>query len=509
MSSLQRGALALQSKNLDEAVEWFRKAVAETPTDAQAEACLGQALCWQGRREEGLTHLRRSGSLLLKLARKTREVSNALQMVDQLQFWEDFPASVELARQIVQIDRSSPRGFQLLALAYSRLNQGEPALAAGRQAQRLAPDSAVLAILLATLEAGQKQYEPARRRLENLLSHHRSMTPEEGFRARKELAGILDKQGEHGQVFAHLHASAKLSGFIPEVQQQDAKLVPRLLDAYREEYDAELLGRWAGSAFPDDPPAPLFVVGFMRSGTTLTQEVLGAHPEVFVADETDLIVATVNELGKMVPALETTPQRLRQLDLEGIRRLRRFYWNQARGRFGDRVDRKVFLDKTTMNTLDLGFINCVFPDAKVVFVMRDPRDVCLSCFMQIMTPTPSTVHLLSWQGTARFYAQVMSWWNCVKPRMTIPFVEFRYEDAVPQFEQTFKEVFDFVGLPWDPRVADFHRRAVGKYIASPSFNQVAQPLYNSSVGRWRNYRDEFGEVAETLEPFVSAYGYEA
>jgi sulfotransferase family protein len=166
------------------------------------------------------------------------------------------------------------------------------------------------------------------------------------------------------------------------------------------------------------------------------------------------------------------------------------------------------LDKTTMNSIDIGLINCLFPDAKLVFLLRDPRDVCLSCFMQTMIPTPSTVHLLTWQNTARFYAQIMDWWAVVKPKLSMQFIEFRYEDAVFEFEPAFRKVFDFLGLTWDPKVADFHKNVAGKVIASPSFSQVAQPLYSSSVGRWQHYAQEYEAIAETLKPYLDAYGYQ-
>jgi len=505
MSAMQRGYTATQSNNFSEAAEWFQQAVAENPKDPQPLACLGQSLCWLGRRDEGLAHLRRSGGLLLKKARNTRDVAQTLMMVEQLQYWSDYPGALELARQLVRINAAEPRGFQLLALSYSRLNQNQQALAAGQQALRIAPGNAALNILQATLEAREGQDEAAKRRLEGVL--RQALNPEEAYRAHKELALVLDKLGEYGQVFAHLRASTEASARLPAVQAQDAALVPNMLKTNAAEFDTELLGRWADAEFPADLPAPIFVLGFMRSGTTLTQEVLGAHPEVFLADETDLVVGVVKELERMLPGLPNTPRRLRQLDFDGILHLRRFYWDKARQRFGDKIGGRALLDKTTMNTIDLGLINCVFPDAKVVFVMRDPRDVCLSCLMQTMAPTPSTVHLLSWRGTAEFYAQTLAWWMHIKQRLTIPFIEFRYEDAVAEFEPTFQRVFDFLGLPWNPAVANFHRRAAGRYIASPSFGQVAQPLYHSSVARWRHYKPEFAAVADLLEPFVNAFGY--
>jgi hypothetical protein len=199
--------------------------------------------------------------------------------------------------------------------------------------------------------------------------------------------------------------------------------------------------------------------------------------------------------------------KLRALDAAGVSELRKAYWHRVRGQFGNDLGGRMLVDKFTMNTIDIGFINTIFPDAKVIFVHRDPRDVCLSCFMQLMVPTAATAHLLSWRGTAEFYSHVLDLWTYLRPQLTLQYFEFRYEDAVTAFEDTFRGVFNFLGLSWDPAVADFHRRAASKYVSSPSRGQVAQPLYASSVSRWRHYAAEFGPIDDQLAPWVAALGY--
>ena len=504
--SMRLGQAAIQNKNLPEALRWFNQAAKENPKDPQVLACLGQTLCWQGKKDQGLKHLRQSGQLLAKKAKKNRDVKLVVDLADQLQHWNDYQGSAELCKLAIQIDPKYVRGFQLLALSHSRLNQKKQALLAGKQALKLVPENAMLSILVATLEITNGDLESARQRLEKTLQNAR-LTPEEQFRAHKELARVLDKLGSYDQVFTHLHAAGEVSPQLPEVQRQDARMVPSMLETYSREFDHDLLGRWAKTDFPTNRPAPVFVLGFMRTGTTLTQEVLGAHPEVFVADETDLIMTTVNELKRMFNHKGNIPEMLKQLDLNGVLHLREFYWQRAESLFGDNIGSKLFLDKTTMNSIDIGLINCIFPDAKLVFLLRDPRDVCLSCFMQTMIPTPSTVHLLTWQSTANFYAQVMDWWVTIKPKLTIDYIEFRYEDAVFDFEASFRKVFDFLGLEWDPGVADFHKNAVGKAIASPSFSQVAQPLYSSSVGRWKRFVSEYAAISKQLQPYIDSNGY--
>lgn len=502
---LQRGHAAIQSRNTQDALKWYELAYKENPKDAQALACLGQTLCWQGRTKEGVGRLRQAGKLLEKKARKKKYVKELLMLAEQLQFWNDYPGSVDLLKSSVNINGSGVRGYQLLALAYSRMNRKKNALSAGKKALQSAPDNAVLNILLATLEMAEGELGTAKKRLEMVLQS--SFRPEEKYRAHKELARLLDKQEDFGQVFEHLHAAADLSVKLPEVQKQDAALVPGMLKNHKEGFDRTLFDRWPSSDFESDRQAPVFLIGFLRSGTTLTQQVLATHSNVFVADESDLIVSLSRELGRMSGFKGTKADQLRTLDQSGIRHLRDFYWNRAAGMFGDDFEGRLFLDKTTMNTIDIALINCVFPDAKVIFVMRDPRDVCLSCLLQVMTPSPTTVQLLNWRSTAEFYAQVMDWWMFIKPHLTLDYYEFRYEAAVLQFETTYKQVFEFLGLTWEPSAVDFHKYSADKFIASPSFDQVSRPLYSSSLSRWKNYEPEFKAIEELLDPVLKAYDY--
>jgi tetratricopeptide (TPR) repeat protein len=502
---LARAKAAVEAGNHAEAAQWFEKAYKDNPDDAQTQAWWGQCLCSLGRRDEGTAHLGDAGRGLLKDARGTRNTALVLEVAGQLQHWSDFPRALELLSEAVEINPSEFRGYQLLAVAYAQLNRKTEALAAGEQALKLSPQNHMMQVFQGSLEADAGKNGVARERLERVLAGQPNAR--EAFRAHKELARILDKLGDYGQVFAHLHASSGLSRALPEYAQQDANLIPNMLKANQAGFDRQLMRRWAGTEFPLDQPAPNFVLGFMRSGTTLTQEVLDAHPGVFVADEIDLISAVKRELHARDPSNASTAEKLSRLDLPGVLHLREFYWKSVRARFGDAIGQRLFVDKFTMNTLDLGLINCIFPDAKVVFVMRDPRDICLSCFMQLMVPTPTTVQLLTWEGTAKFYAAVMDWWMYIQPQMTLQCIEIRYEDVVSDFELTYRKVFAFLGIPWDAAVVDFHKSAALKFVASPSRTQVAQALYSSSVGRWRCFEADFAPINGVLAPYLRAFHY--
>lgn len=504
---MRRGYDAVEADNIKAAAQWFEKALEANPDDPKAQAWLGQCLCSLYRNVEGVAYLRQAGTYFLRDSSANKNTSMVLEVISQLQYWGDFQGALELLNQVIKGNNSDFRSFQLLAATYAQLNKKTEAMIAGEQAIKLAPKNIMMQVFQASLEADEGLNDVARQRLEKVL--HAQPNAREGFRAHKELARVLDKLGNYGEVFSHLHVACELAKSLPEYSNQNMNLIPNMLKANKQSYNRELLGRWSGIKFNVNPPSPVFLMGFMRSGTTLTQEVLDAHPDIFVSDETDFIGAMQNELHKMDNSNKSTAAKLEQLDLVSVTHLRNFYWTSVYWRYGDVLDQRVFVDKFTMNTIDLGVINFIFPDARIIFVMRDPRDICLSCFMQLMVPTAITVHLLSWQGTANIYAQVMDWWIYIKQQMTLDFIEFRYEDAISEFESTFRKVFEFLGVVWDPVVISFHKHAAEKIIATPSRTQVTKPLYSSSVNRWQHFESEMQSISELLNPVISALDYQA
>lgn len=500
----KRGQAAVARDDMPDAARWFAKAVEQDPADAASRAWLGQCLCGIGERARGAAELREAGSQFAARARSRDDVPLLLELAEELQHWSDFPGAQLLIEAALRLDAENAQAFRLLALGHAQINHPAEALDAGRRALALSPGGAALIVFVGSLEADAGDYAAANARLARLLAG--PLDAGQAFRAHKEMARVLDRTGECGAAFAHLRAAGALAGQVPEIAEKDVEAMPAIIRANQASFGPDVMVRWAGADLPREREPPVFLVGFMRSGTTLTQEVLGAHPDVFVSDESDLITATLRELHRMDPARLGTADKLRRLGRDGVIALRAFYWESARRRFGD-IRARVFIDKFTMNSIDAGFISAIFPDARMVFVQRHPRDVCLSCFMQLMVPSLTTVQLLDWERTARFYAQVMGWWRHIRPLMTMPVLEFRYEDAVSAFEDTFRRVFALLDLQWDPGVAAFHERARGRFIASPSRAQVARPLYASSVERWRRYEAEFAPVASILAPIERTLGY--
>jgi hypothetical protein len=228
---------------------------------------------------------------------------------------------------------------------------------------------------------------------------------------------------------------------------------------------------------------------------------------VVTGDESELVYELTEELARVSGGDDNVPANLKRIGLPEVVHLRAWYWARVADKYGEEVLGKCFVDKTALNTIDIGLINALFPEARVIFALRDPRDVCLSCFMQPFTPSVTTVHMLTWEGTARLYAQVMDLWLHLRDQLTLKCIELRYEDAVSDFEGQYRRVFQLLGLEWLDEVKRFHEKVKGKYVSTPSYADVSKPLYQSSVARWRHYARHYLPVMPYLERFIEAFGY--
>lgn len=155
----------------------------------------------------------------------------------------------------------------------------------------------------------------------------------------------------------------------------------------------------------------------------------------------------------------------------------------------------------------LPLIHLLFPNAKIIFALRDPRDVVTSCFTQQFLLNAAMFQFLSLETTARYYDAVMRLAETARARLPLDLHVVRYEDLVADFDSEVASLLRFLDLPWDERVHGFHDTARSRLIRTPSAAQVRQPLYASSVARWRRYERQLEPVLPKLKPWLEAYGY--
>jgi tetratricopeptide (TPR) repeat protein len=251
---------------------------------------------------------------------------------------------------------------------------------------------------------------------------------------------------------------------------------------------------------PNDPGGIAFLVGFPRSGTTLLDRMLSAHPDIEVLEEKSLFSA-LHQDWSAPGVLEA----LADVNDAQILDARETYRRELE-RHRRRPDRPLVIDKLPLNLAYLFLINRLFSEAPVVFLQRHPLDVCLSSYFQAFELEASMGYFLDLQETARYYDAVMQVAALSMEQVGNPLHSLRYEDLVADPENRLRPLLEFLGPGWDARVLDYRRSGAGA-SDTPSYQQVSQPLYTRSVGRWRHYARQLEPVMPVLQPWIKQFGY--
>jgi hypothetical protein len=276
-----------------------------------------------------------------------------------------------------------------------------------------------------------------------------------------------------------------------------------------ETISGSVLERWAATGESLQPWQRFAILcGHPRSGTTLLEQMLDSHPGVMTAEETHILHDEAYlPLSRGFSAEASLLEVLESAPISRLRQSRANYFRFAEMYLGKTIGDKTLVDKNpALNVLIPAAVR-IFPEAKFLIALRDPRDVCLSCFMQPLSPNPVSSAYLSLEGTVGQYLSVMGFWRTLLPRLRNPFLEVRYEELVDDLEGTSRKVLGFLGIPWDERVMRFDEHARSKSLRSPSYAEVTKPVTRRAVGRWQNYRRHIEPYIARLEPMMQALGY--
>lgn len=321
------------------------------------------------------------------------------------------------------------------------------------------------------------------------------------------LASARDKQSRHHdawQALQHAH-EVQLSiarTIVPELMAKDSRpLAMADLSVSRLEHD-----RWTVLKPPPSEQNPVFVVGFPRSGTTLLEQMLDAHPDFCAMDER----AFLHELTeRMNLAGQPYPTALAELTETDANQLRALYASMVH-QVVSGLDARRLVDKNPLNMLCLPMIARLFPEARLILCLRHPCDVLLSCYMQPFRSPAFMVMCSSLERLAHGYVHAFEqWFNQMEvfaPRV----LEWRYESVVSRFEEHVHRLGYFLDISDPAPMARFaeHARRKG-YISTPSYAQVTQGIHNRSVHRWHAYREMFQPVLPILHPIMERLGYAA
>ncbi len=297
--------------------------------------------------------------------------------------------------------------------------------------------------------------------------------------------------------------------------RQAARLVPKLMDPDSNPLnitsypvEAARYARWkADPGAPDAAASPIFIVGFPRSGTTLLEQMLDAHPGVRSMDER----AFLQNVIKKVQATNDRvyPDDLDQLEPGELEDLRGVYWECVRDVVqlepGERL-----VDKNPLNILRLPMIHRIFPNARIVLALRHPCDVILSNYMQSFRAPEYQVLCSTLERLARGYSNAMNFWTYHAELFKPAILELRYEDLLDDVAAQTQRIAAHLDLNDATALEKFQERARAKgFISTPSYSQVVEPLNKKAVGRWQRYREYLEPVLPTLQPAMQRWHYDA
>lgn len=409
----------------------------------------------------------------------------------------DWDTAKAFYRRALELDPVFVPALNNLAELCEKTGDLEESASFNAHALNAAPEDPHAGLVASRLLLRKDDVEGAVARLRAIAAQE--ITPELEQGVQFELGQMLDRTGDWAGAVEALTRAHELQAVDPRYPDARPERFLDRIARYREAADQLV---WK----PRDPvrDAPVFLVGFPRSGTTLLDQVLDSHPALRVMEERPCLEAVQETLETVAG---TFPLSLNGLSAEQQRDLRGHYFEQAR-HFAEPGDGVTLVDKYPLNILRVPLIQHLFPGAKIIVSLRHPCDVALSCFMQQFVPNDAMANLHSFESAARAYAAVMDLWESWRSRLDPEVHEVRYEDLVGNFEVTATTCLEFLGLEWTESVRDFAEHARGRErIGTPSYRQVTRPLYAGAVGRWKNYRPFFDDAQETLEPWIRRYGY--
>jgi tetratricopeptide (TPR) repeat protein len=478
----------------EQALKQVQVATDLNPDNPVAQQLKGELLTEGGHFDEAIACLR----LAIELAPKNHETWNLLGNV--LKQADHYDESIDAYGQSLQLSPGQTYVYSNLADLFEVINEPDRASQVIEQALVTAPGDPYLNFLGAKLDERKSENERALQRLLAVPQDHEDIDLRMGAMFLKaRLNDVLARPEEAME-------SVKQANALLRTRETDKTLSrhyrQQIVDMTRLISPA-WVASWAPAPAMAKDEMPAFLVGFPRSGTTLLEHILDGHPGIQTMEEKPAIGANVDQLYSTT---DIYPARLGNLSADSIKELRQSY-KRISEHYLERQPETLLLDKFPLNTVHIPLIHRLFPDARILFALRHPCDVCLSCIMQSFEPNPAMDNFYTLSDTVRFYTQVMKLWCVIEDSFPLNVHYVRYEALVDDLEKEAAAVLGFLDVAWDEKVLDHVATSRGKRIRTPSYRQVNQPIYRRSLARWQKYQAQFDPYMQQLAPYIERFGY--
>jgi tetratricopeptide (TPR) repeat protein len=476
------------------AIPYLMRGLKLAPTDTSMMVALGRCLLGLERPGDALAVLEAAIELTPSYANAHAHKGQAL---GRLSWMAEEEQSYARALELDPANLIAKAGMASLC---SHFGDHQEARAHALAVLGSAPDHTDAALVVAMADLAEGSPTSAESRIRRLLA-----APRPGPWLSSFLGDALDAQDRAQEAFDAYGRSGEALHLLHEGQYS----TDNVLEA--SERTAGLLERLPADGWPKsraDRPEPaavethVFLLGFARSGTTLLGLALEGDGHVEVLQERELLKDAIQHFAG--------PDGLKRLLMATDAELAAFraaYWRRARAA-GASLDRRVFVDKQPMNSLNLPLIARLFPEARILAARRDPRDVALSSFRRRFLMNRYTCRLLTAESAARLYAVTMRVATRMRELAPLQVLVVTHEDIVEDFTGEMSKVCGFLGIAWSDALKTFAGRVRSRGVATPSADQLRRGLNSDGVGQWRRYERQLEPLAPLLQPWVERLGYD-
>lgn len=509
MSHNNLGVVLKDLGQTDSAVEHFRRALTIIPDYAEAHSNLGNALQSLGRHEECISHYEQALALTPDYAPAYSNLANALRQMGRIE------SAIANYQQAILLQPGFAMAHYNLGIAYDEHGRPSDAVSSYRRALAIEPDYAEAHHNLgnALSELGQRDdavlhyqqavalkpaYAEAHRNLARIapdptqipvvsqLIRQPSLSETDAIHIHFALGNLYNNVGRFDKAFEHFNIGNSLKRKTIDFQSQ----------MFSEHVD-KLIAVYSQSLFDKDQPAgsgsdlPVFIVGMPRSGTSLVEQIVASHPDIFGAGELASIGQIERDIAERLAGLATYPECMNLCDPTIARHFSDKYIDELRS-YSSTAKR--ISDKMPDNFMRLGLIKTLFPKARIIHCQRNALDTCVSNYLNYFeTGNTYSFDLIELGNYYLDYMRLMKHWATL---FSTDILNVNYENLVANQEKVSRELIRFLDLSWNDRCLDFH--ANSRSVNTFSSLQVRQPIYSHAVSRWKNYERHLGPLLSIL-----------
>ncbi len=492
------GIMAKNQSSLVQAETYFQRGLEQHPKHIYLLNSMG-ALAKQ------LGDFEKAESCLQKAIKVKPDFVNALYNLSGVRSSQhQYPEAQLLLKQVLKLQPDNSEALGNLSSIEEKQNNLTLATQYAEKALALNPRNFIARLTLSNIHFRNENYTSAIEELIPTLNSAQNLTPINYSLAVGGIAQAYDKMKQYPQALDHYKKSNDALMFVYKQQFSKATSI------YSPQNIIHAESCIAGFDFSNwkvdsetSYPAPVFLLGFPRSGTTLLDQMLASHSKITTLEEKE----TLYDIYSEYPITKNNLQRLATMSPQQLEKYRTDYWQKV-AQYSDFEGGGILVDKLPLNSIMLIYIYRLFPNAKIIFAVRDPRDVVISCLQQRFSMNQAMFQFLDLETTVNYYRNVMALIQTCRQKFQLSIQLQKYEELILDFRSSLESLFDFIGVDWEDNVKNYRQKAQRKIINTPSNKQVVKPLYTSSISKWKNYAPYMKGQLSNLEEWVNFWNYE-